>query len=67
MLEQTQDFVFQFPLQLAIKAGNNTTFKTFEIRNRSTNITILLNFKPVSILMDPDINLLFEGYIEEEK
>lgn len=66
-VRQTQDFLFQFPLQLAIKAGNNTTFKTIEIRNRSTNITVPLKFKPVSILMDPYINLLFEGYVEEEK
>ena len=66
-MRQTQDFLFQFPLQLAIKSVSNTTFKTIEIRNRSTNITVPLNFKPVSILMDPDINLLFEGNIEEEK
>ena len=66
-VRQTQDFLFQFPLQLAIKTGNNTTFKTIEIRNRSTNITVPLKFKPVSILMDPYINLLFEGYVEEEK
>jgi aminopeptidase N len=66
-INQTQDFLFQFPLQLAIQGGSHTIFKTFEIRNRSTNITVPLNFRPVSILMDPGINLLFEGNLEEEK
>ena len=66
-INQTQDFLFQFPLQLAIQGGNHTIFKTIEIRNRSTNITVPLNFKPVSILMDPGINLLFEGKCRRRK
>lgn len=66
-INQTQDFLFQFTLQLAIQGGNHTIFKTIEIRNRSSNIIVPLNNKPVSILMDPGINLLFEGNIEEKK
>jgi len=66
-INQTQDFLFQFPLQLAIQGGDHTIFKPIDISNRITNITLLLNFKPKSILLDPDVNLLFEGYIAEEK
>ena len=66
-IRQTQDFLFQFPLQLAVKTGNNTVFKTVEIRNRNTGITIPLKDKPVALFLDPNINLLFEGNIEEEK
>ena len=66
-INQAQEFLFQFPLQLAIQDGNHTIFKTIEIRNKSSAITIPLNFKPVEILLDPGINLLFEGNIEEGK
>ena len=67
MIHQTQAFVFQFPLQLAIHGEKHTAFKTVNIRNRSTNITVPITFRPVSILIDPEINLLFDGNIEEEK
>ena len=67
VVEQQQDFVFQFPLELAIEGNGKTIFKTIELKNKKTNISIPLNLKPSSILPDPAMNLLFEGGIEEEK
>jgi aminopeptidase N len=67
VIDQEQDFIFQFPLQLAIEGNSKTIFKTIEIRNKNTNVSIPLNFKPLSILPDPAVNLLFEGGIQEEK
>ena len=66
-INQTQNFIFQFPLQLAIKGESHTTFKTIEISKRTTNISVPLNFKPLSILLDPNVNLLFGGNLEEER
>ena len=66
-IKQTQDFVFVFSLQIGIIDGNKTILKTIDISNKITNISIPLNFKPVSIILDPDVNLLFEGDMKEEK
>ena len=67
IIDQTQDFLFRFPLQLAIRGNNRTVMKTIQIWNRKTELTIPVNFRPVSLFPDPDINLLFEGNIEEQK
>ncbi len=66
VVNQTQDFIFQFPLQLAIQAGHHSIFKTIDISRKTTDVTVPLDFKPESILPDPDINLLFEGKIINE-
>jgi aminopeptidase N len=66
-MEQTQDYLFQFPLQIAIHGSNQTILKTIDFKNRSINMNVPLNFKPESIILDPGVNLLFEGNIEQEK
>jgi aminopeptidase N len=65
-ITQTQDFVFQFPLQIAIHSAANVNFKTIDINKVTTNIAIPLSYKPISILLDPNVNLLFEGNIKED-
>jgi aminopeptidase N len=66
-INQTQNFIFQFPLQLAIKGSNRTIFKTIEIKSRKTEFSMPVNFKPETIGLDPGVNLLFEGKMEEDK
>ena len=64
-LRQTQDFIFQFPLEIAITNGNKAISKTIEFNNRDQKIIMPVNFIPQSIQLDPVINLLFEGSIEQ--
>ncbi len=66
-IKQTQDFIFQFPLEIAITKGNKTIFKTIDFNERNIKKIIPLDFTPHSILLDPAINLLYEGNIEKEK
>ena len=66
-IKQMQDFLFQFPLEVAIRDSHSTTFKTFAISNRTNNIELPLNFEPIAIITDPNINLLYEGNIVEEQ
>lgn len=66
-IQQTQDFVFQFPLQIAIKNGRQHIFKTIDINTKNTHVIFPIQFQPATILMDPDVNLLFEGNMEKEK
>ncbi len=64
-IAQTQDFVFRFPLQIAIRGSAGVSFKTIDINSITTNVAIPLSYKPISILLDPNVNLLFEGNIQE--
>jgi aminopeptidase N len=66
-IKQTQDFIFDFPLQMGIEGDNKTMLKTIDFNTRITNINMPVNFKPRAILLDPDVNLLFEGNIEQQK
>ena len=66
-IQQTQDFVFQFPLQIAVKDGRQNIFKTIDIKKKNTHVIFPIKFQPATILMDPNVNLLFEGNMEEEK
>lgn len=66
-INQTQNFIFQFPLQIAIQNGSNTIFKNIYVRNRAISISIPVSFQPLAILLDPGVNLLFESTVEQEK
>ncbi len=66
-INQMQDYVFTFPLQISIRGAHQTIIKTINITNRNTNISIPLDFKPLSIIPDPNVNLLFEGDIANWK
>jgi aminopeptidase N len=66
-MSQVQDFLFQFPLQIAIKGDNQTIFKTIDFNTKAINISLPISFSPGSIILDPDVNLLFEGDLQHEK
>jgi aminopeptidase N len=61
---QKQDELFVFPLDVQI--GNELT-KQLGIMNRETSITIPVKAKPATVVADPNVNLLFEGSVKEEK
>jgi aminopeptidase N len=62
---QRQEHVFSFPLQIAIRGVPQTIIKTIKITDRNTNMSIPLDFKPSSVIPDPNVNLLFDGNILE--
>ncbi len=66
-INQIQDFLFQFPLQIAVEENGTLNVKTFQISKRTTSINISFNKKPQSIQLDPGVNLLFEGNVKEEE
>jgi aminopeptidase N len=61
---QQQGELYQFPLELLI--GNNE-IKQMAISNRETSVTFPATAKPAAIIVDPNINLLYEGSIKEAK
>jgi aminopeptidase N len=60
---QQQSFVFQFPLEL--KVGEN--LRTIEVKDKKTVVTFPVSEKPGAVIVDPEVNLLFEGKVEEGK
>ena len=61
---QQQGELYQFPLELQI--GNNE-IKQVAISNRETSVTFPVTVKPAGIIVDPNVNLLYEGNIKETK
>jgi aminopeptidase N len=61
---QQQSPLFKFPLELQV--DNNKKLRV-DIANRDTRITIPVSKKPTSLIVDPQVNLLFEGSVKEKK
>jgi len=60
-IEQTQKDLFEFPLQIAFKSADKTVLKTIYIKNKITEKNIPLMIKPTQMILDPNVNLLFEN------
>jgi aminopeptidase N len=61
---QQQETIFQFPLELLIESS---LLKNTYITNRETRISVPFTKKPTTVTIDPQVNLLFEGHIQEKK
>lgn len=64
-IEQLQDNVFEFPLELALINNNKEYVETINVRNKITTKEIFVKQKPSEIILDPNVNLLFEGEVKE--
>jgi aminopeptidase N len=65
---QKQSVVFNFPLQMGIIAeGSNTKLEKLVITKREETFKIPISSKAKQVLLDPLVNLLFEGNITEVK
>ena len=61
-IDQTQDqYVFRFPLEIALKNGKETHKETLEITKLSQEFKIPLDVKPETVHLDPNVWLLFEA------
>jgi aminopeptidase N len=63
-VEQLQGPLFNFPLELLIGSANARQRKTMDIQDRKNTITIAIT-GPVTVQLDPDVNLLFEQQIKK--
>jgi hypothetical protein len=59
-IEQTQQDLFEFPLEVAFINGDKKVIKTIHIKNKITEKEILHNMIPTELVIDPDVNLLFQ-------
>ena len=65
-IRQLQETLFVFPLEIKLTGITNTsyTIKKILVKDKQLSIQISTTGKPVQLLIDPDVNLLFEGNIK---
>jgi len=64
-IEQMQNALFEFPLEIGFFNGNKTIVKSIAIKDKITIKEIALNIRPTRIIADPNVSLLFEEEISE--
>jgi len=57
-VEQQQNTLFEFPLEVAVSGSD--AHKTVEIKDKITSFDIAVSSKPTSLVVDQNVNLLFE-------
>jgi aminopeptidase N len=59
-IEQTQDYIFQFTLELLIKDGSGEKNEKVSIRDKTTKLQVKASGQ-IEIIPDPHVNLLFKA------
>ena len=66
-VEQLQNNLFEFPLEIGLSDKNKSSVKTINIKDKVTVKEFSFGIKPDKIEVDPNVNLLFEGESHEFK
>ena len=64
-VEQLQNNLFEFPLEIGFNDGDQSIFSTINIKDKFTTKEIPTKYKPTKIILDPNVNLLFEGILKQ--
>jgi len=61
-ITQQQETVFEFPLQIQLNGGaeDGVVTKSLPVKNKQTVLSIPMMEKPLKIIIDPNVRLLFE-------
>jgi aminopeptidase N len=66
-IEQLQDKLFEFPLEIGVENNEGMVVLSMEIRDGITEKKFPMDRKPVQIFSDPNVNLLTDAEIQELK
>jgi aminopeptidase N len=64
-IEQEQNSLFDFPLKIAIESGNEISTQSVMVREKKTLFHFAVKTKPEKLVLDPEIDLLFEKTLKE--
>ncbi len=64
-IKQTQENLFEFPLEIGFTNRNKTVIKTFDIKDKITKKVVLLKEEPEKIIVDPKVNLLMDVDVKQ--
>jgi len=61
VITQKQSPVFQFPLEIAVRSNGGMQKRTLQIKEKQTTLSIPVSSRPLELIADPDVKLLFAG------
>lgn len=65
-VNQQQSMLFEFPFEIKMEISSQNIFtKAFVIKDKRTTVSIPVPSRPLKMILDPDINLLYEGVVKE--
>jgi len=64
-VEQTQTPLFDITLQVAVESGTEIILHSFSINDKINQLILPSSNRPISIKLDPGVNVLFEATIRE--
>lgn len=68
MVQQTGDDLFDFPLEIAlVNSAGLQELHTLQINKIKESFSIPAAAKPTVLLLDPNVNMLFDGSVREER
>jgi len=59
-IEQMQNGLFEFPLEISFVNGNENSKRAISIKDKITEQEFPVSFIPTEIIIDPEVNLLFK-------
>lgn len=66
-IEQEQVVLFNFPLEILIEGTSEKLVQPVDVKKKTTTVTVALPAKPLKIILDPGIKLLFEEAVQPVK
>lgn len=63
VITQKQPNVFQFPLEIAVRSNSGVQKRTVQIKDKQTALSIPVSSRPLEVIADPDVKLLFAGVL----
>lgn len=68
VVQQTGDHLFDFPLEIAlVNSAGKQELHTLRINKIRENFSLPTATKPTVLLLDPNVNMLFDGSVREER
>jgi aminopeptidase N len=68
VVQQTGDEFFDFPLEIAlVNSAGQQELHTLHINKIRDSFSVPATAKPTVLLLDPNVNMLFEGSVREER
>jgi aminopeptidase N len=64
---QLQNTLFEFPLEISIDDGDKKNKEIISVKEKITTKEIAVKKKPLKIISDPNVNLLLEAEVTEDK
>jgi aminopeptidase N len=59
-VKQTQPKLFEFPLEIMVQSDKDSSMATLMMKGKTGTIDIPLGSKPLKVVLDPNVDLLFE-------